>query len=227
MIPKHLLESLLFSDVVIPGGDASALTQWGNSIQGFAELCFGMICHQDPLILMKIDGGVFQLCPRCTGLHLGVFLSFIVLSIVTHRRFRFEGTLARIVLALPFALILAHWLLLRLALWPPDAHSRLFTGLACGSAISFLLVAYRRDLLNRSPLAARNIGPLQISLLAAFSVSVGLALVSYSGLTVLSAIVLVVVLLNGCVAIHTFLLLLSRSFKAHRKIPSTIEREVP
>ena len=42
---------------------------------------FGLVCHQIPSILIDIGGRDVALCPRCIGLHVGFFASFILLFI--------------------------------------------------------------------------------------------------------------------------------------------------
>jgi len=195
-----------------------------HAVQVLAQACFGFICHQDPSILMNIDGGVFPLCPRRTGLQIGAFLSFMALSVFARNRIRISGKGAWFVLALPFVAILGHWFLLRLGVLPPDGQSRLLTGLACGSAVGILLAAYRRELSARTRFAPRNTGPLQILALIAAAVGAGLALVSAATLPVLTAIVLIIILVNASLAAHTILLPLSRYISITRYSSSITER---
>ena len=185
---------------------------WENAIQQITQSCFGLICHQDPSILMNIGDKVFQLCPRCVGLHFGFFFCFIALAMQTRQRIRFADKRTRLALAVPIGVILAHWFLGRFDVLAPDSLSRLVTGLLCGSVLSFVVVAYRRDLINRS-VAAANVGFLHIVALMFLSFSVGLALVVFAGWTTLSTIILGSTLANALIATHTaFILMRARLF---------------
>ena len=39
------------------------------------RILFGSFCHQDPSILMVVDGRLLELCPRCVGLHVGFLVA--------------------------------------------------------------------------------------------------------------------------------------------------------
>ena len=101
-------------------------------LETLTGLIFGVICHQDPSILMESDGKAVLLCPRCIGLHLGFLSSFVVMALSTRRRITVKRRETRLVLAIGVASMALDWGLGgHLGLFAPTTFSRLATGLAC------------------------------------------------------------------------------------------------
>jgi uncharacterized membrane protein len=182
---------------------------------GMVDKVFGMICHQDPPRLMNIDGKQLPLCPRCSGLHLGFLISFVVVSMLVRDRILFKGKSNRLLLMVAVALTGVHWSLGQFGLAEPGAMSRLMTGLITGAALGITLQAYRRDLIL--PLTtqtdtfdkARTVGVIGVSSFLGFIVS------NLDSWIALTTIIFFSVLINAIIIIQTSaLLLLERKFYA-------------
>lgn len=51
----------------------------------FAEYLFSMFCHQNPSLLLNINGGELPVCTRCSWQYIGAFMAFVVLSAAEDR----------------------------------------------------------------------------------------------------------------------------------------------
>ena len=183
---------------------------------------FGCFCHQDPSILLTIDGQLVHLCPRCTGLHLGFIAAFIAASLWFRRGLVLSRMGARLLLLLAVASLALDWGVGgRLGLYAPTAHSRLLTGLACGSALAVLLVAYRSSLWTISIGAARSAAPLAVAGVMLLSLAVGTLAVTLSGWKLLTTLCAVSVLANVVLVLETAARMLRVRLRLARCVPGT------
>jgi uncharacterized membrane protein len=169
-----------------------------------SRILFGCLCHQDPSILLTIDGQLVYLCPRCIGLHLGFIAAFMAASVWFRRGLVLSRRGTRLLLLLAVASLAFDWGVGgRLGLYTPTTYSRLLTGLACGSALAVLLVAYRSSLWTISIGAARSAAPLAAAGVIASSFAAGWLAVTLSGWTLLTSLCVVSVLANVVLVLET------------------------
>lgn len=169
---------------------------------------FGFLCHQDPGILMTVDGKEILLCPRCMGLHLGFSSSFILMALTISSRVKIIGRGAQLVFAMAIASMAIDWGLGgRFGLYAPTHLSRLATGLVTGSALGVLVISYRRGMVMDLDATALNLTGLQMTGLVCFSSSFCYLVVVLSHWAFLSSILLLCVIANASVAVHTVVLI--------------------
>lgn len=158
---------------------------------------FGCFCHQDPSLLLRIDGQLVQLCPRCIGLHIGFAVSFIVGSFLFMRGLVLSRTRTRLLPVAAVASLAFDWVVGgRLGLYAPSASVRLLTGLACGSALAIFLIAYRTSLWTISVTGGRGTAPSPVAGVMLAAVATGSLVVQVSGWVLLTALCIVAVLTN-------------------------------
>lgn len=188
---------------------------WETTLDEITRFIFGLICHQDHSILMKVGGREVLLCPRCMGLHLGFLPSFVVMMLWTSDRIRVVRRAAVFAVAIALGSMVIDWGFGgHLGLFAPSSFSRLATGLASGSALSVLVVSYRRAMTMPLKSPALNLSGVQTGGLICFSLCLGLVSVTLSNWVFLSSILLLAVITNASLAIHTVALILrSRLFK--------------
>src|SRR6056297_1090083 len=104
---------------------------------------FSLFCHQDPSILVEIEGKDILLCPRCSGLHVGFFISLIYFSIEKKKRTNLLGLIPKLICVAGITIILLEWLLAHLLVITPTSLSRFTTGLIAGTIICILTLLYR------------------------------------------------------------------------------------
>ena len=190
------------------------MAEWQSILEEIARAVFGLICHQDPSILMKVGGREIPLCPRCMGLHLGFLCSFIALKVWTAGRITRAGKTTKFVLVAGLGSMAVDWWIGgHLGLFAPTTLTRLITGLAGGSALGILFSSYRRSLIllpNSS--AIKSTAPKAASLIC-FSTCVGIAVTSLSGWVLLLCILLLTFAANVSLTVHTVILIVrSRLF---------------
>jgi uncharacterized membrane protein len=173
-------------------------------LEQVSQILFGAICHQDPSALLIVDGRALLLCPRCMGLHLGFLFTFVLLFICARGRTRPTRPTILLVITPAVASMCIDWFVGgKLGLFAPTSVSRLVTGLACGSGLAMLLVAYRGD--SRRLAEARVVG-LSVSraaLIAIISSSVGVALALTGSWVTITSILIVSVMANAVIAAET------------------------
>jgi uncharacterized membrane protein len=168
------------------------------------RILFGSFCHQDPSILMVVDGRLLELCPRCVGLHLGFITSFIMASLSFRRGLVLTRTGTRLLLVLAVASLAFDWGVGgRLGLYAPGSYSRLLTGLACGSALAVLLTAYRTGLWTISVGTDPGARASAVAGVMLLSLAAGVLIVEISGWAALTALCATSVLANVTLAIGT------------------------
>lgn len=184
-----------------------------------SRILFGCFCHQDPSILLTIEGELVCLCPRCIGLHLGFITAFIAASTWFRRGLVLSRVGTRLLLLLAVASLAFDWGIGgHLGLYVPTAHSRLLTGLACGSALAVLLVAYRSSLWTISITAARSAAPLAVAGVMLPSLAVGSLAVALSGWTLLTSLCAVGVLANVILVLETAVRMLRVRLRSARSV---------
>jgi len=102
------------------------------------ETSFSFICHQDKEILIRIYDGFIPLCPRCIGLHVGFFISPIVLFFSRYKNL-FQNTKVRFALIILTSLAGIHWLSADQGIVVPGSISRFYTGFLSGFGLGLLL----------------------------------------------------------------------------------------
>jgi uncharacterized membrane protein len=168
------------------------------------QTLFGSFCHQDPSILMVVDGRLLELCPRCVGLHFGFITAFITATLSFRRGLVLSRTGSRVLLVLAVASLAFDWSVGgRLGLYAPGVHSRLLTGLACGSALAVLMTAYRSSLWSISVGAARGARARDVGAVMLLSIAGGVLLVGAAGWTALTALCAVSVVTNVAIVLGT------------------------
>jgi uncharacterized membrane protein len=175
-----------------------------TALEKITGALFGLICHQDPAILMRVEGREFLLCPRCIGLHVGFLSSFIVMTLWTSGRIKIVPRTTRLLLAMAIGSMAVDWGLGgHLGLFTPTSFSRLTTGLICGSALSVLLTSYRRRMSVPWNGPTISLTGLQTVGLICFSLCVGAGAVMLNSWVFLSSLLLIVVIANAALAMHT------------------------
>lgn len=157
------------------------MAEWQSILEEIAGTIFGLICHQDSSILMKVDGREILLCPRCMGLHLGFLFSFIALKVWTAKRINVVERTTKFILAVALGSMAVDWGVGgHLGLFTPTTLSRLITGLAGGSVVGILLSSYRRSLIPPPNAFAFNPTGSQAAGLICFSICVGVTVATWS-----------------------------------------------
>jgi len=186
-----------------------------NIIENITRAIFGLICHQDASILLTVDGKAVFLCPRCIGLHFGFFISYLFLQ----RRYRgLKIVIARsasIMIVISLVVLALDWAGGHLGYRTPTATSRLITGLLGGTAFSVLVTAYRRSFIKSPDDTPRRFTAIDFGILITPVLAIGMALVNLSGWAVMSSVMLLAVIINMFVIIHTVLIMFS-SYGLHR-----------
>jgi len=178
-------------------------------IEKIAGMIFGLICHQDSTILMSVDGRKILLCPRCMGLHLGFISSFLLLTLWTSDRTKLISKSSLFILAIAIGSMAIDWGVGGyLGLFAPTTFSRLATGLASGSALSALLISYRRGMLMRFDVPGLYFNSVHIASLVCFSVFFGIITVTLSSWIVLTTILLLTVITNITIVVHTLIMII-------------------
>jgi uncharacterized membrane protein len=182
---------------------------WETTLDEITRFIFGLICHQDPSILIKVGGREVLLCPRCMGLHLGFLSSFIVIALWTSDRIRVVRREALFAVAAAVGSMAIDWGVGGyLGFFAPSSFSRLATGLASGSALSLLAVSYRQGRAKPPQSFVLDLTGVQTTGLICFSLCLGLALVTLSNWVLLSSVLLFAVIANASLVIHTVALIL-------------------
>lgn len=193
---------------------------WEMILEKITRIIFGLICHQDPTILMKVDSSVILLCPRCMGLHLGFIFSFIVLAIWPNSLIKVAKKTTWVILTIAIGSMPIDWGLGGyFGLYGPTSFSRLLTGLASGSALSVLVTSYRHGLVSHIKDSMLYLTGFQIGCLIFFSFCVGLLVLDLCSCLFLSSILFLSVVANALIAMHTISLILRiRLFRRENNI---------
>jgi uncharacterized membrane protein len=104
-------------------------------MQGLIRLLIKILSHNDNhAIKLRLDGEEHHLCPRCTGMLLGFFISILpILLLEIYRAPGWSVGIAGILLAIPDFL---YWALTRIKLLPGRNMIRVLTGFLLGAGIS-------------------------------------------------------------------------------------------
>lgn len=97
---------------------------------------FSFLCDQDPARSFEIAGRYLPLCQRCTGLYVGLGISFIYLLVTRHHKY---GLPPRSILCVNIASLLM-MPIFGFHLLDPGPAWRFWSGLIFGNAIAFLLL---------------------------------------------------------------------------------------
>jgi uncharacterized membrane protein len=97
---------------------------------------FSFLCSQDPTRSFEIAGRLLPLCQRCTGVHLGLGISFIYLLATRHYK---KGLPPKSILYVNIASLLI-MPIFGFHLLDPGPAWRLWSGLIYGNAIAYLLL---------------------------------------------------------------------------------------
>lgn len=110
---------------------------------------FGLFCHQDPSIMMQVEGKYILLCPRCLGMHVGFFISLIFFSVEKVKRVRFPGLIPAVIVTAGFCWLAIDWCLGQTSFYQATTISRLSSGLLAGVSFSVLYLIYYRNFVKR------------------------------------------------------------------------------
>ena len=187
---------------------------WEAILEEISRTIFGLICHQDPSILMKIGGKEILLCPRCAGLHMGFLYSFVATILLTRKRIRIVEMPTKLILIIALGSIAVDWGVGGyLKLFTPTSLSRFLTGLAGGSALGILVTSYRRGMTLPLSNLTINLNGLHVVGLICLSFFIGIVVVALNSWALISLVLLLSVSTNALIAIHTMALFLrSRLF---------------
>ena len=105
-------------------------------VMNILNIIFSFLCHQNPARSFFIDEMLLPLCQRCTGLYVGMGISFIWLLI---NRYDKKGLLPRSVIYINIACILIMGIF-GYHLLDPGPGWRLWSGLIFGNAVVFLVL---------------------------------------------------------------------------------------
>jgi uncharacterized membrane protein len=185
-----------------------------------SRILFGCFCHQDPTTLMTVGGELVHLCPRCMGLHLGFTFAFLAGCVRFRRGLVLSRTGPRLILALSVGSLAFDWAVGgHLGLYGPNAVSRLLTGLACGSSLALLLIAYRTSLWSISFGTSDGAGALSVAGVMAASATLGLLAVTLSGWALLTTLCMACVAANITLVVGTTVRMLRVRLRAARLVP--------
>lgn len=131
-----------YIQLLIEGVSRGSLSDWSTLIQTISNNLFGILCHQDPSILIQLQHKLILLCPRCIGLHVGFASSVFLFSIIA-RRYLLLSHRMLVTISIAVLVTAIHWLLGTYNIVEQNSGSRLLTGVISGSAIGVLFLFYR------------------------------------------------------------------------------------
>ncbi len=177
-------------------------------IEQVAGAVFGLICHQDPEILLQLGDGPLLICPRCFGLQVGCTLAYRMTRLMVRSSADLDGLRLRLVLLVALTPLALDWGLGgRLGWFASTWLSRLLTGLAAGSGCRVLLFVHRSELARQAPRkgAVRS----GRRLLAAVLISMGgaAAVLSLRNATLANAVALAALATNVVLTLQTLILI--------------------
>ena len=105
-------------------------------VMNILNTMFSFLCHQNPARSFCIDGRLLPLCQRCTGLYIGMGISFIWLLV---NRYDKKGLPPRNIIYVNIASILVMGIF-GYHLLDPGPNWRLWSGIIFGNAIVFLIL---------------------------------------------------------------------------------------
>lgn len=174
-------------------------------LHSLSDTLFGLICHQDPAILIELNGRTLMLCPRCTGLHVGFLLAWFSIWLSANGKLRVEGAFTKWFSLLSISFLFAEWFLAQVQVVSSSAESRYVSGLFAGAACLLLVVAYRNRMITSSKTSAK---PNSVNLIVrtAAALLVGLLLSRLDSWFVVTAGLLLAVVCNFMFFLFTLLL---------------------
>lgn len=103
-----------------------------SAVNELMQFIFGLICHQDQSVLLRINNEFIPLCPRCIGLHSGFFISLFFLILFNIKSINTQKNYQLIILLIVISTAAIHWFLVKINLLEQDSTLRLITGLISG-----------------------------------------------------------------------------------------------
>jgi len=88
-----LIISLLLTAVWISGFSMFSFISKDSSLHTFYpffKISYGRVCHQAPLKSFSVNGWLFLVCARCTGIYFGVFLGMLLSTLPTAKYILFS-----------------------------------------------------------------------------------------------------------------------------------------
>ncbi|WP_303925545.1 DUF2085 domain-containing protein [Draconibacterium sediminis] len=186
-----------------------------ESIDTLSSTIFGLICHQNPEILAKIGDHTLMLCPRCAGLHAGLFLFLVYTLPFFKGKISMIGWFSKAFCSVSLLLLFSEWLLAQLQITQSTNESRYITGLLAGNASCMLLMAYRNYALYAVKSSANRSILLILLMLSLFS---GLGFTFLSNGHVISLLLLIMVVLNLAFILHTIAMRVFNVLSKNHKI---------
>jgi uncharacterized membrane protein len=184
-------------------------------LQIITKNLFGIICHQDPSVLMKINGKVFLLCPRCVGLHLGFLYTFLLTAVYTKKQTRIQGKYSILIIIIAIGLMLTDWTLGQIGLFTPTNTTRLVTGTLGGASLAILAITYYRETVHISSSTICNFREIHIISFMYVSLCASTLIILFSNWTVLSLVMAICIVINAIIAIYMVFTKISRLLGAN------------
>ena len=114
-----------------------------ESIDFMIHKMLGLICHQDPSIILYVQGHSMPLCPRCTGMHIGFFLGIVSIWLFRDSVWQRLARINTIMVFIPVSIMGMEWFLSNCNLISSNTTSRLLTGFLGGLGICVFLIIYQ------------------------------------------------------------------------------------
>jgi uncharacterized membrane protein len=163
---------------------------------------FSLICHQDPNILMEINGKSLMLCPRCTGLHLGFFFMLLVMLPLEKNSIKLKGRFFKWLCIAALAFLFFEWLLAQFDIISSTNTSRYFSGIFAGAAFCQFVLAYRSRMLYTDT-CKEITSQLPLLLRIATALLTGLLFFQLNSWSVVTLTLLFAVVFNFFFLVHT------------------------
>lgn len=109
------------------------------AVNELMQFIFGLICHQDQSVLLRINNEFIPLCPRCIGLHAGFFLSLFIIILFNIKKIKLQNNYLLVLILFIISTTAIHWFLLKINFLAQDSTSRIITGFITGAGFAFLI----------------------------------------------------------------------------------------
>ena len=139
ILPADVLDENQIDDVMTMFGEMDII----ESIDFMIHKMLGLICHQDPSIILYVQGHSMPLCPRCTGMHIGFFLGIVSIWLFRDSVWQHLARINTIMVFIPVSIMGMEWFLSNCNLISSNTTSRLLTGFLGGLGICVFLIIYQ------------------------------------------------------------------------------------
>jgi len=174
------------------------------TLESFSESLFSYVCHQDASILIALNGRTVMLCPRCSGLQAGFFITMLVLLLINGVKNLKTGRAFKSIVVVALLFLFSEWMLAQTGMIHSTASSRLLSGLAGGVAFSLLAIAYRNQFVGQSSQLASRI--YQLIPMIFIILFLGLLLFHADLWSAVTLLLVLAVIMNGLFILQTVIL---------------------